>query len=320
MLLRPEVAKDLAGATPTGLALSPDEKTLYASLGDMNAVASIGAVADRGPGPSAGYVPAGWYPTAVAVTPDGKRLLVANAKGDRRPACRTTPTPAASVDSRRWTSSRAPSRPSRCRRRSELAELTQTRAGERPAHAALLPPGEPAEGHCSLTSDKPKKIRHVIYIVKENRTYDQVLGDLPQGNGDPNRCIFGRDVTPNLHALAERFVLLDNFYDSGEVSGDGWTWSTQAQANEYIAAERAVQLQRPRAAATTAKGQINDYPTGGFPAERPRRQAAQQRPALQERRQADPRRRPKRPAGTSGTWSARPASPTATTASSSAAA
>ena len=70
-----------------------------------------------------------------------------------------------------------------------------------------------------------KAIKHVIYVVKENRTYDQVLGDLPQGNGNPRYCIFGREVTPNLHALAERFVLMDNFYDCGEVSGDGWAWS-----------------------------------------------------------------------------------------------
>ncbi|HLK55505.1 MAG TPA: alkaline phosphatase family protein, partial [Chthonomonadaceae bacterium] len=78
-------------------------------------------------------------------------------------------------------------------------------------------------------------IKHVIYIIKENRTYDQVLGDLPQGNGDPSLVLFGRDVTPNLHALAERFVLLDNFYDCAEVSADGWNWSTSGMVSEYAA-------------------------------------------------------------------------------------
>ena len=77
-------------------------------------------------------------------------------------------------------------------------------------------------------------IQHVLYIIKENRTYDQVLGDLPQGNGDPALTLFGKDVTPNLHALASRFVLLDNFYTCAEVSADGWNWSTAGFANEYV--------------------------------------------------------------------------------------
>ena len=101
--------------------------------------------------------------------------------------------------------------------------------------------------------------------MKENRTYDQVLGDLPQGNGDPKRCIFGREVTPNQHALAERFVLLDNFYDSGDVSGDGWAWSTQAMANENVARNVPYQYSS-RGRRYDFEGQNNDYPTGGFPA------------------------------------------------------
>src|SRR5205807_6007779 len=78
------------------------------------------------------------------------------------------------------------------------------------------------------------KIQHVIYIIKENRTYDQVLGDMAQGNGDRSLCLFPRDVTPNQHALAERFGLLDNFYCAAEVSADGWVWSTEGMASEYI--------------------------------------------------------------------------------------
>jgi hypothetical protein len=109
------------------------------------------------------------------------------------------------------------------------------------------------------------KITHVIYIVKENRTYDQVLGDLPQGNGDPSRCLFGRQVTPNLHALAERFVLLDNFYDCGEVSGDGWTWSTQAQANEYVS-RNVPYSYSDRGRSYDYEGQVEHFPAGGFPA------------------------------------------------------
>ncbi len=145
-----------------------------------------------------------------------------------------------------------------------IGELTR-RALE---NARLTPQylhGENPVKDISLASDKPQRIKHVIYIVKENRTYDQVLGDLPQGNGDPARCIFGRNVTPNLHALAERFVLLDNFYDCGEVSGDGWTWSTQAQANEYV--QRNVPYEySDRSHNFDYEGTTNDYPTGGFPA------------------------------------------------------
>src|SRR5260221_9861347 len=78
------------------------------------------------------------------------------------------------------------------------------------------------------------KIQHVIYIVKENRTYDQILGDLGKGNGDPSIVVYPRPITPNLHALADKFVDLDNFYDSGEVSGDGWNWSASARAADTI--------------------------------------------------------------------------------------
>src|SRR5262249_2837077 len=78
------------------------------------------------------------------------------------------------------------------------------------------------------------KIKHVIYIAKENRTYDQVLGDVPGGNGDSSLTLFGKNVTPNQHALAQRFVLLDNFFVNGEVSFDGWSWLSQAQGNENL--------------------------------------------------------------------------------------
>src|SRR5205823_199532 len=143
ILLRPLSLPHVAGATPTGLALSADEKTLYVTLGDLNAV----AVVDVAKSAVTGYIPTGWYPTAVAATsvPD--------------------------------------------------------------------------------IGLKAGKIKHVIYIIKENRTYDQVLGDLtdaagkPVAKGDPALTLFGAQVTPNQHALALRFVTLDNFYDCGEASG-----------------------------------------------------------------------------------------------------
>jgi YVTN family beta-propeller protein len=220
ILLRPDDARGLPGATPTGMALSPDEKMLYVTLADMNAV----GVVDLDDGKLEGYIPVGWYPTSVVVSPDGRQLFVANAKGinTRNPngkdvgehgkyiqniiegTVSTIPVPA----------------------QGDLSRLTaQTLLNNRVAVARQRP--------SSLL--KNPGIEHVIYIIKENRTYDQVLGDLPQGNGDPSLCMFPREVTPNQHALAERFVLLDNFYCCAEVSADGWNWSTAGMANEYVA-------------------------------------------------------------------------------------
>jgi hypothetical protein len=204
-----------------------------------------------------GYISTGWYPTAVAVT--GKELLITNAKGDQA----RTP-----HDFSRGTSVTSPLNLFEgtlwrvgIPKNAELATMTQMclenarltpkyLQGENPLRAISLPAG---------------KIQHVIYVIKENRTYDQILGDLPQGNGDPRRCLFPREVTPNQHALAERFVLLDNFYDSGDVSGDGWTWSTQAQADEYTVRNVPYHYSE-RGRKYDFEGSNNSYPTGGFPA------------------------------------------------------
>src|SRR5262249_8785239 len=105
---------------------------------------------------------------------------------------------------------------------------TLAMAGLEPPRAGALPRPVP-ERH-----GEPSPIKHVVYIIKENRTYDQILGDLPQGNGDPSLVMFGREVTPNQHALAEEFVLLDNFYCSGVLSADGHAWATEAYATDYL--------------------------------------------------------------------------------------
>ena len=258
VFLRPEIAKDVAGATPTGLALSADETTLYVTLGDMNAV----AVVDVNQPKLLGYLPAGWYPTGVAVSPDNKRLLVVNAKGTvaRHPNPPQTgarrQSPIALLEGN-VISIPVPSRQELVAQTQRVLELDR-----------LTPRHINRENPLAAIGLQAQKIRHVIYIVKENRTYDQVLGDLPQGNGDPSRCLFGRQVTPNQHALAERFVLLDNFYDCGEVSGDGWTWSTQAQANEYVI-RNVPYSYSDRGRNYDYEGQVNDYPTGGFPAKGP---------------------------------------------------
>lgn len=258
ILLRPDIARSLAGATPTGLSLSPNEKTLFVSLGDMNAVAVID-VPDK---ELEGYIPAGWYPSGVLCTADGKRLFVSNAKGtspmNPNPSAGTTRqvNPITLLEGN-VVSVIVPSK-------EELKKQTEKVLENNRLTAKYIHQGNPLES----IGLKAGKIKHVIYIVKENRTYDHVLGDLPQGNGHPGYCLFGREVTPNQHALAERFVLMDNFYDSGEVSGDGWTWSTQAMANEYTIRNVPYQYS-DRGHRFDYEGENNGMPTGGFPAKGP---------------------------------------------------
>jgi YVTN family beta-propeller protein len=263
VLLRPAVAKDLPGVTPTALALSPDQKTLYAALGDMNAIAVI----DPDDAALRGYIPTGWYPSAVTAAPDGKRLLVANAKG--------------------FNARNPDNHPDPRRRHSKYSNTLTVLEGN--VSAVPIPTGDELEKATAqvmsdnrldkLAQEKESnplagiglsagKIRHVFYIIKENRTYDQILGDMPQGNGDESLVLFGRDVTPNQHALAERFVLLDNLYACGEVSGDGWDWSTQGMANGYVVRNIPYNYSN-RGRKFDEEGQNNGYPTAGAPATNP---------------------------------------------------
>ncbi|MEZ0263562.1 MAG: bifunctional YncE family protein/alkaline phosphatase family protein [Phycisphaerae bacterium] len=294
ILLRPDVARSLSGATPTGLALSPSEKFLYASLGDMNAVAVI----DVPDNELEGYIPAGWYPSAVVCVDGGKRLFVANAKGTAVRNPNPPLDPADAHGAKAKAAAKAVGKP-------QAAEGPAP-DGNNPLPEAKIKQVSPLtllEGNViglavpdkaqlkSLTEkvlklnrleakyiDQPNPlkdiglqagtIKHVIYVVKENRTYDHVLGDDPRGNGDPRYCVFGKEITPNQHALAERFVLMDNFYDSGEVSGDGWTWSTQAMANEYVIRNVPYQYS-DRGRIFDYEGTNNGWLTGGFPARGP---------------------------------------------------
>jgi YVTN family beta-propeller protein len=255
ILLRPTVVRDIVGATPTGLALSGDEKWLYVTLGDMNAVALV----DVKDNEVEAYVPAGWYPTSVIVSPDGKRLLVSNAKGTklRNPNPRERQQNPINILEGNVLSVDVPAK-------ARFKELSQKVLINNRLTADQLSAANPL----ASIGLQAGKIKHVIYIVKENRTYDQVLGDMTQGNGEPKYCIFGKDITPNLHALAERFVLLDNFYDCGEVSGDGWTWSTQAMANAFTIRNVPYEYSN-RGHVFDYEGEVDRYPAGGFSAKDP---------------------------------------------------
>jgi DNA-binding beta-propeller fold protein YncE len=202
------------GSDPNALALSPDGRTLYVAMAGNNAVAvvRVGARTMR----VAGLIPAGWYPTAVATSADGRTLYVANGKGAGSGA-----NPDGRYIGNVITGSvsivRVPDSAALARHTARVYALSPfSNARLRPVGPSARPP-----------------IRHVVYVIRENRTYDQVLGDVAEGNGDPALAIFNDSVTPNAHAIARRWVLFDNFYVDGEVSADGHEWSTRAFANDY---------------------------------------------------------------------------------------
>jgi YVTN family beta-propeller protein len=231
----PSAEAVLDGSTPNALALSPDGRTLYVANADDDAVAVVDVGGDVRAARTKGFIPSGWYPAALALSPDGRTLWVANAKGAGSWANAVGgPDPTKKKD-KAWKKTRTiPGTVSRVDvpAAKTLAALTaRAYANRRPAARAVAA-GKPsavfpAPGGASL-------IRHVVYVIRENRTYDQVLGDLPQGNGDPALAILGRDVTPNAHALAEEFVLLDNLYCDAEVSADGHNWSMGAYATDFV--------------------------------------------------------------------------------------
>lgn len=236
------------GSTTNGVALSADEKTLYIANADNNCLA-VFDVSKPGSSKSKGFIPVGWYPTCVKVI--GKKIFVANGKG--------------------FTSLPNPKGPSPVDKRVELAYqqgdlsslsdiqyiggglfkgtisiidapdekqlsiYSQTVYQNTPYKKSkeLITVGEEGNPIPKKVGD-PSPIKYVFYIIKENRTYDQVLGDISEGNGDTSLCLFGKKFTPNLHAIAKEFVLLDNFYCDGEVSADGHNWSLAAYSTDYL--------------------------------------------------------------------------------------
>lgn len=235
------------GSTTNGLALSKDEKTLYIANADNNCL-TVFDVSTPTKSKSKGFIPVGWYPTNVKVI--GKKIFVSNGKG--------------------FTSMANPYGPNPFRNRQEV--IYQQGDPNRPKEVQYIAGlfkgtmsviDEPTEQQLSVYSQVvyrntpynklkeqlalgdagnpiPRKvgeqgpIKYVFYVIKENRTYDQILGDIKEGNGDSGLVLFGEKVTPNQHALAKEFVLLDNFYVDGEVSADGHNWSTGAYATDFL--------------------------------------------------------------------------------------
>src|SRR5256712_2079491 len=204
------------GSDPNALALAPDGRTLYVAMAGNNAVAVVRL--ERPAMRVAGLIPVGWYPTAVVVSADGSTLYVANGKGAGSGA-----NPDGTFIGRVITGSVSIIPVPDDRR---LASYTKEVYALSPYSNARL----------RGAADRPRvrpPIRHVVYIIRENRTYDQVFGDDRRGNGDRSLAIFNDSVTPNAHAIARRWVLFDNFYVDGEVSADGHEWSDRAFAGDY---------------------------------------------------------------------------------------
>jgi DNA-binding beta-propeller fold protein YncE len=227
-----------AGNTPNSLCLTPDGQLLFVANADANNVAVFN-VAKPGQAKPLGFIPVGIYPTSVRFNPADKRLYVANGRGT---------TPRTNVHG-----------PNPLVRKSERIEeyiarlyrgtLTildmpdEERMIQYSKQAYLCSPlrkdsgvagAVPKDNPIPAKVGAPSPIKHCIYIIRENRTYDQVLGDVKEGNGDPALCIFPEKVTPNAHRLARQFVLLDNFYCDGEVSADGHEWSMGAYCTDFV--------------------------------------------------------------------------------------
>ena len=225
---------DLFGAQPNALVFDPSGKTLYVCNGSQNAV----AVFDFKPGKSKlrGLIPVGWFPGAIAITQHAARstLCVANIKGIGSTK-RLEPGDPVKFNSHQsfGTLSLVPVPSAR-----ELAKLTET-AQQNMRYGLLqqsrLPArrGQPARAVPERVGE-PSVFKHVVYIIKENRTYDQVLGDIKQGNGEPELCTFGEKITPNQHKLVRDFVLLDNTYCSGILSADGHQWADTGITTDYM--------------------------------------------------------------------------------------
>ena len=229
------------GSQPIGATFAPDGKTLYVACGGNNAIAIL-----RQGGKTwkvEGAVPTGWFPSALAIDREGS-LRVLNIKG-----VGNTDNHKGSFNSRQYEGSllRIPS-----------PVAAQIPAGTREVAAANSPIFEPAGGVANLPS---LGIKHVFFIIKENRTYDQVFGDIGKANGDPKLCMYGRDITPNHHALTEKYVVLDNFHTGGAISFDGHQWLMQAFVSDYV--ERAFAAS-PRGYAWNMSDALTVSPAGFF--------------------------------------------------------
>lgn len=227
---------ELWGCAPNALAFSPDGERLYVANGIQNAIAVIEFEPERrGESKLLGLIPAGWFPGAVVFDAPRKQLCIANIKGlPQQPKKQANGSEGFNSHHYSGSLTLAPlpetaeqlaALSERVARNLQLEAVAQSRLPPRPGAAPKAIPERIGE---------PSLIKHVVYVIKENRTYDQVFGALPRGRGRAELCIFGPEVTPNQHKLVSEFVLLDNTYCAGILSADGHQWSTAAASTDYL--------------------------------------------------------------------------------------
>ena len=235
------------GSTTNALALSADQNTLYVANADNNCLA-VFDISVPGTSKSKGFIPVGWYPTSVKVI--NKKIVVANGKGFSSMANPFGPSPIRSREEVVYQGGDK-NKPMAVQYigglfKGTLSIIDEPSEKQLAAYSAQVYQNTPytkekesiaagEEGNpIPMKTGAASPIKYVFYIIKENRTYDQVLGDIKEGNGDPSLVLFGEKITPNLHKLANEFVLLDNFYVDAEVSMDGHNWTTGAYATDYL--------------------------------------------------------------------------------------
>lgn len=226
---------DLFGASPNALAFDAAGKRLFVANGTQNAIAVLNfEPEDRGDSRLVGLIPVGWFPGAVAFDQKRSGLCVANIKG-LPIAKKDSPTGVKGFNSHQYHGSVSLVPLPDDRRLLQLSELVARNLRRGRIAQAALPArkGRPAVPIPERIGE-PSTIRHVVYVIKENRTYDQVFGALPRGRGQADLCIFGEAITPNQHKLVHEFVLLDNTYCAGILSADGHQWSTTAFSTDYM--------------------------------------------------------------------------------------
>ena len=222
----------LNGGNPEGITVTPDGRHVLVALSGENALAVIDVASRR----TIGFVPTDWYPSDVDVTPDGKRIVVTNTNdsgaGPNPCGQLQPPTPPAEC-----TGPNAPTADSQYAGSMIKGSIQVIDVDDLSDLRGLTNRVMHNNHVAGAQQQRPKAlsaIKHVIYVIKENRTYDQVFGDLPHGNGDPRLVLFDDKSAPNHRELARRFGLLDNFYADAEVSADGHNWATQANATDYV--------------------------------------------------------------------------------------
>jgi YVTN family beta-propeller protein len=220
------------GSTPDALAIDDARHLLYIANADNNSIA-VAHIENREHSTVVGFIPTGWYPSALALTGQNNTLYIGNAKGEEGHPDPNGPHFGKDSDKTLQTSSLEVLPVANLKEK--LVAWTKQVTANTPYHDSLLSEARPTQ----QTSVIPQRvgeagpIQHIIYIIKENRTYDQEFGDIPNANGDPKLVLFGQQVTPNQHALVKQYVLLDNLYCDGEVSVDGHSWSNSAYATDF---------------------------------------------------------------------------------------